>query len=108
MTKQAPSAGQTATALVDTATSMLQIEESLLIPLVAHYIPTSTQSWLNQRVLRTLGVWDSRLHLVAMHQAIHTNATEYRRFQQEIPYLARSMIGRWKRHLYDPKVAALE
>lgn len=107
--KESPDdAHRTALALRDTAQTMLQTEESLLIPLVAHYIPPSTQSRLNQRVLATLGVWDSRLHLVGMHQTIQHDKQEMARFQQEIPYLARSMIGRWKRLLYDPRVAALE
>ena len=108
VTKRSPNAWQTAVALRDTAAQMLETEETLLIPLVAQTVDVSTQSRLNQRVLSTLGLWDSRLHLVAMHQAIQHNATEMELFQQEIPYLARSMIPRWKRTLYDPRVAALE
>jgi len=99
---------------------MLQTEDALLVPVVAHFIPVREQVSFNTKVVRSLGVWDSRLHLVGMHEAVihyqnkkhddgntQAAAREYASFQNEIPYLPRMMIPRWKRSLYDPKVAVL-
>jgi hypothetical protein len=111
--------------LVAVTREMLQIEEQFLIPVVAHYIPASEQMAFNQKVIRKLGIWDSRLHLVGMQQAImnldrnnhrhnynHRNKSqtqqELQLFEATIPYLPRSLIPRWKRTLYDPKMTALE
>lgn len=87
---------------------MFSTEDDLLVPLVARYVPVRDQTAFNQRVIRGLGVWDSRLHLVGMHEAVvHDRPQEYPAFEREIPYLPRMMIARWKRNLYDPKVAVL-
>lgn len=104
----------TAEQLVATVRDMMETQETILVPLVAHYVPTAAQTSLNHRVLATLGVWDSRLHLVGMHEAVQglnaatvAGAMERDLFAQEVPFLARQMISRWKRNLYDPHVAAL-
>ena len=86
---------------------MLDTENALLVPLVAHFVPVREQVTFNNKVIRSLGVWDSRLHLVGMHEAVAQDTAEYALFEKEIPYLPRMMISRWKRNLYDPKVAVL-
>ena len=101
-------AQDTALELAATAQAMLDTEQDVLIPLVAHFVPESVQSAFNHRVIASLGVWDSRLHLVHMYEAIRHDTQEVQIFQQEIPYLPRMMLARWKRNLYDPKVAAVE
>lgn len=102
------SSSQTSGQLVATARSMLDTEDTLLVPLVAHFVPTSSQTSFNNKVIRSLGIWDSRLHLVGMHEAVVGDPDEEKLFAQEIPYLPRMMIPRWKRSLYDPKLAVLE
>jgi hypothetical protein len=101
---------QTAHQLANEAAEMLEMEDNLLIPIVAHYIPTTEQSAFNNKVIRCLGILDSRLHLVGMHQAVFNldNNDEIQIFEKTIPYIPRSMIPRWKRTLYDPKVSTLE
>ena len=94
--------------LASQATDMLHTENTLLVPLVAHFIPTADQKAFNNKVIRHLGIWDSRLHLVGMHEAVMEQPEEIPVFQQTIPYLPRSMIPRWKRNLYNPKVVALD
>ena len=87
---------------------MLQREESLLIPLVAKVVPMSEQKSFNNRVIRKLGVLDSRLHLVGMHEAVRDNETEELLFQEMIPSIPRMMIPRWKRLIYEPRAGALD
>jgi len=56
-----------------------------------------------------MGVLDSRLHLVGMHEAVlEEGEAEQALFQQEIPAIPRYMIPRWKRLLYDPQASVLE
>ena len=87
---------------------ILDTADSLLVPLIERYVSESDQKSFNNRVIRLLGIWDSRLHLVGMHQATLSLPSERVLFQQIIPKLPQSMIQRWKRLLYDPKVQALE
>eukprot|EP00977_Amphora_coffeiformis_P019920 scaffold7626_cov159-Amphora_coffeaeformis.AAC.4 len=110
-------ASRTTATLAATAQGMLKTEDALLVPIVAHFVPVREQVSFNNKVIRSLGVWDSRLHLVGMHEAVvhyknndgdaHAADVEYASFENEIPYLPRMMIPRWKRNLYDPKVAIL-
>ncbi|GAX12679.1 hypothetical protein FisN_UnNu037 [Fistulifera solaris] len=82
--------------------SMLHLENTYLVPTIARIIPESEQKSFNNQVIRNLGIWDSRLHLVGMYEAIADDPTEMKLFEQIIPSLARKMIPRWKRLLYEP------
>jgi hypothetical protein len=92
------------------ARSMLLIEDELLVPTIASVVPEKDQRALNDRAIRSLGVWDSRLHLVGMHEAVWELNDEGERelFQKSIPSLPRRMIPRWKRLLYEPRVGVLD
>ena len=90
--------------IAETASSMLQREESFLVPAVAQLVSDSEQKSFNNRVLRKLGILDSRLHLVSMHEAVQNNEAEQRLFQETIPAIAQMMIPRWKRLMYEPRV----
>jgi hypothetical protein len=109
-TQSASLSSQQAAQLVAHAQSMLETEEDLLVPLVAHFVPSADQKSFNSQVIRSLGLWDSRLHLVSMHEAVWAlpDRSERLVFETEIPYLARQMIPRWKRLLYEPRVGALQ
>jgi len=92
------------------AQSMRDIEETYLVPALALVVPEKEQKAFNTKVLRQLGLFDSRLHLVGMYETIHATTQkdeEYALFQQAIPALSRKMIPRWKRKLYDPKTYML-
>ena len=53
---------------------------------------------------------ESRLHLVGMHDAVWESGVEEEKskFENEIPYVARMMIERWRQNLYLPKAGALD
>jgi hypothetical protein len=88
---------------------MLQLEDKLLVPTIARIVPASEQKSFNDKVIRNLGILDSRLHLVGMYEAVWelNNEEERRLFQQSIPSLPQRMIPRWKRLLYEPRVGIL-
>lgn len=88
---------------------IMEKEENLLVPFVAALIPAREQKSLNNRVIRKLGIFDSRLHLVGMYDAVaeSNSAKEKELFAEYIPYLPRMMIPKWKRSLYDPKAGVL-
>jgi len=90
---------------------MLEIEDKYLVPTIAAIVPAKEQKSFNDKVIRKLGLLDSRLYLVGMHEALEDlrDPTELQLFEESIPLLARKMIPWWKRHLYDPRVGnALE
>lgn len=94
--------------MIALAESMLRTEENVMIPLIGQYISEQEQKTFNNQVIRKLGIFDSRLHLVGMYETIVQNQkNELKLFQSTIPYIAQSMIPRWKRLLYDPKVSMM-
>jgi hypothetical protein len=88
---------------------ILKLEDLFLVPAVAILTPVSQQRAFNNKVIRSLGILDSRVHLVGMHEAVlDQDKNEQALFQQEIPAIPRYMIPRWKRLLYDPQAGVLE
>ena len=86
------------------------IQETLLVPAISLLISPKTQKSFNNRVLLQLGLLESRIHLVGMHDAVVESGVESERiaFEKEIPYVARMMIERWRESLYVPKAGMLE
>ena len=83
--------------------SIFDRADSLLVPAIAFLVPENEQLSFNNKVLRKLGVLNSRLHLVSMHEAVLERSVEEQElFNIEIPSVPRYMISRWKRLLYDP------
>lgn len=99
---------QQSTAISVQSQSILDTADALLVPMIQRLVSESEQKAFNNRVIRHLGLWDSRLHLVGMHQATLSLPKERAVFQESIPRFPQSMIPRWKRLLYDPKVEALK
>lgn len=89
---------------------MMYVEDTFLVPAVGAIVPVREQKSFNNKVLRRLGLLDSRLHLVGMYEAVweDDNSKEKELFQQAIPGVSRSMIPRWKRKLYQPKTYMME
>eukprot|EP00980_Cylindrotheca_fusiformis_P014503 scaffold3875_cov123-Cylindrotheca_fusiformis.AAC.23 len=77
---------------------------------IAEVVPESEQKSFNNKVLRNLGLLDSRLHLVHMHEAVWESNIEEEKdlFLQSIPTIPQKMIPRWKRNLYLPRTSVLE
>lgn len=91
------------------ARNMMEIENTYLVPAIAELVPEGEQMALNNKVLMNLGLLDSRLHLVGMHEAVWAtnDSTEKELFRRSIPSIPQMMIPRWKRKLYDPKTYML-
>ena len=85
------------------AQSMLTTEDALLVPVISKVVSRQDQEAFNNQVIRNLGILDSRLHLVGMHEAVVNSHSEYPLFQQTIPRIPQMLIPRWKRLLYQPK-----
>lgn len=83
-------------------------EETTIVPIIARYIPKENQKALNNRVIRKLGLLNSRIHLVSMYETIRENPKELDVFEQVIPSLPRRLLPRWKRNLYEPLVGGLQ
>jgi hypothetical protein len=98
-----------ASAISATARTMLQREEDVLIPVIMRLVPEKEQRSFNFKVIQSLGIVDSRMHLVSMYEAVAAtkDKAEQQSFEQGIPSLARSMIPRWNRLLYSPKMGIL-
>ena len=93
------------------ATSIMEREDRLLVPAVTKVVSSREQKSFNSRVLRNLGIFESRCHLVGMHDAVYDssygNEEEQSLFVEQIPSVARMMIERWRRSLYEPKAGML-
>ena len=88
---------------------ILKREDSFLVPAVAILTSVSQQRVFNNKIILNLGIFDSRVHLVGMYEAVLEQDEEERNlFKTEIPAISRHMIPRWKRLLYDPQAGALE
>jgi hypothetical protein len=112
--------------LVDQLTYMRQIQEDIIVPALSKVVPSSVQKSFNTKVLLNLGLFESRVHLVGMYDTVWELNTdnssknnnnynssvdgeeERRKFEAEIPYVARKMIGRWRESLYRPKAVGLD
>lgn len=92
------------------ARDMMETENTLLVPSVAEFVSESEQKSFNNKVLRNLGILDSRLHLVSMHEAVwESNITEEKEmFKKAIPSIPQRLIPRWKRNLYEPRTSVLD
>ncbi|KAL7542736.1 hypothetical protein ACHAXR_012033 [Thalassiosira sp. AJA248-18] len=89
---------------------MRNLQETLIVPAIARVVSSKVQKSFNSKVLLNLGLLESRLHLVGMHDAVWESGieAEKRKFEHEIPYVARMMIERWRQSLYIPKAGALD
>ena len=87
-----------------------QSAERILVPAVALTVSERDQRAVSSRVIRKLGVLDSRRHLVGMYDAVldEGSANERELFESEMPSLARAMIPRWRRKLYEPAAGMLD
>jgi len=99
----------TSSMMADCVESMRRKEDGFLVPALARLVTESEQKKFNNKVIARLGILDSRLHLVGMHEAVSEQSqAEQELFDQVIPYIPRLLIPRWKRTLYEPVAAALD
>ena len=92
--------------------SIFKKEVQLLVPAVSKLIPAKEQIKVNNKILKNLGIFESRAILVGMIETLkdeeYGNKEERDLFEREIPYIPRKMIPRWKRNLYDLQAGMLE
>lgn len=81
--------------------------ELSLVPCVAAFVPRDAQEKFNGRVIRSLGVLPSRLHLACMAEAIAGDSAEELKFREQVPSVARIMLPHWRRTLYLPRTECL-
>ena len=95
------------TRLSDQLHLMRDLQEMLVVPSISQLVSVSEQKSFNNKVLLALGLLESRVHLVGMHDAVWESGSdiEKQKFEKEIPYVARIMIERWRKSLYAPKGA---
>jgi hypothetical protein len=105
----ASNVAQMASALQSRTREIFQLEEKFLVPAVAAVVSDGEQKAFNNKVIRKLGILDSRLHLVGMHDTVMLEESEEERelFSQYIPMIPRMMIPRWKRTLYEAQAGIL-
>jgi hypothetical protein len=105
--------------LVDLSKEMAHITKSIqekqdrfIVPALSKVVSSREQKAFNNKVLRKLGLLESRIHLVGMHDAVHDkrfgNDVEKQNFEAEIPSVAKMMINRWRRTLYQPQAGMLD
>ena len=89
---------------------MMTIEDKFLVPAIGAIVREREQKSFNNRVLRKLGLLDSRLHLVGMYETVweENDSLEKELFKQAIPGFTQQLIPRWKRKLYQPRTSMLE
>lgn len=90
------------------AKSMLEHKNNIVIPAVTKLVPERRQKSTISKIMSSLGVLDSRLHLVGFHEAIKNNKKELRLWNENIPLVARKVIPMWKQTQYDPRTFALQ
>lgn len=96
--------------LVDLQQAALRVQslqQGVFVPLVAAYVKTHDQERFNNKVVSSLGLLDSQVHLVSMFDAIAHDANEKALWKSQIPKIARSVLPLWRKRLYAPKANCL-
>ena len=81
------------------------VQEYVLVPFIAAYVNKKAQDVFNRKVISSLGLINSQIHLVSMYEAIKDDAAEYSKFKKQIPRVAQAVVPLWKKRLYAPKIA---
>lgn len=81
------------------------VQENVLVPFIAAYVNKKAQDVFNRKVITSLGLINSQIHLVSMYEAIKDDAVEYSKFKKQIPKVAQAVVPLWKKRLYAPKIA---
>lgn len=92
--------------------SIQEKQDRFIVPALSKVVSSREQKAFNNKVLRKLGLLESRIHLVGMHDAVYDNRfgneVEKQNFEAEIPGVAKMMLERWRRTLYQPQVGMLD
>uniref|UniRef100_A0A6V2CEW3 Uncharacterized protein n=1 Tax=Ditylum brightwellii TaxID=49249 RepID=A0A6V2CEW3_9STRA len=102
---------QMSAALTTRARSIFDRIERLVVPAVALLVSEKEQKYIDNKILLKLGLFQSRVHLVGMYEAVWELEGDGRKerelFRKMIPYIPQKMIPRWRRSLYEPQAGVL-
>jgi len=87
---------------------LMNMQEGLVMPYVSAYVPAKEQKKFNNKVIKSLGIVNSQIHLVSMADAVANSAEEKAKFKKQIPSVAQAMIPVWRSRLYNPKAKYLD
>jgi len=93
--------------MVTVLKEICRLQNEFVSPAVALLVPEREQSSFNTKIIRKLGILDSRLYLVGMYEAASNDDDELLLFKQEIPSIPQYFLPRWKRLLYDTRFTNL-
>eukprot|EP01038_Epipyxis_sp_PR26KG_P004944 gene4944-6917_t len=85
-----------------------KLQENIFVPYVAAYVNVKEQDYFNNKVISTLGLLDSQIHLVSMVEAIKDHPEELKLFKAQIPGIAQRLIPLWRNRLYSPKTKCFD
>ena len=81
---------------------LVTAQSYFLVPLIRAHSSFLEQHKMNLFIVANLGILDSRILLCAMHDTAQ-EINEDNLFVKSVPFLARMMIPKWKRTLYEPR-----
>ena len=94
--------------LQDCAVDIQNTQETFLVPFISAYISKKEQNKFNRKVLSSLGLLNSQIHLVGMFEAIKNNPQEMTVFNNQMPSVARALIPVWRSNFYNPRTSCFE
>jgi hypothetical protein len=90
--------------LQQAALRVQSLQQGVFVPLVAAYVDVRDQERFNNKVVSSLRLLDSQVHLVSMFDALSGDEHERELWVEQIPKIARSVLPLWRKRLYNPKV----
>ena len=94
--------------LKDCALSIQNTQENYLVPYISAYISKREQGKFNRKVLSSLGLLNSQIHLVSMYEAIKEKPEEIKIFNKQMPSVARALIPVWRSNFYTPRTSCFD
>jgi hypothetical protein len=94
--------------LHDCALTIQNTQENYLVPYISAYISKKEQNKFNRKVLSSLGLLNSQIHLVSMFEAIKDKPQEMKIFNNQMPSVARALIPVWRSNFYSPRTSCFE
>lgn len=98
----AAAAADTLAGMIEQHRALRDAQEAYLVPRVAAAVDASAQEKFNTKVVRYLGVLNSRKHLVSFDLAIDESGSAQDRadFDRQVPAVMRWALPRWRRTIY--------
>jgi hypothetical protein len=89
------------------AQKIQNVQENTLAPYISAHVTSKEQERFNNMVPQKLGILESQVHLVSMAEVAYKSPDEKRKWEENMPAIAKKMIPFWKKSFYNPKVECL-